>query len=183
MEVKSDIHFYHVHQACTHACKATQAEGIQWFKDICHCLYIKPRKFNIELECKLKRIEWGPSFWMIIHVICLMYDQLYGLNLNDYQSKLFRSVILRIWKMLPCKTCSDSCNELKAYEQIRNDWCWEKIKSGHSLYEWSVNYHNQVNLHINPQASIFKPSETKHFHQAYIYIWGLGPKNRIQYKF
>ena len=175
MDVKSEIHIYNVYQACTHSCGATRDEGIQWFKDVCKFMHMPLPTFEIEPEFTLKRKEWGPSFWMIIHVICLIYDQTKEYHNSD---QLVRSVLLRIWKILPCKTCSDSCNGLEAYEQIRHDASWKRIGS---LYAWSVNYHNQVNQHIDPTTAIYTPSSVKPLHQAYISTWKLGPRNSMQY--
>lgn len=176
MDVKSDIHIYNVYQACTHSCVATRDEGIQWFKDVCKCMHMPLPTLEIEPEFTLKRREWGPSFWMIIHAICLIYDQTMSTCHNSDQ--LFRSVILRIWKMLPCKTCSDSCDGLKAYERIRDDASWKGIDS---LYAWSVDYHNQVNHHIDPTTITYTPSDVKSLHQAYISTWKLGTRNSMQY--
>lgn len=180
MDVKSDIHIYNVYQACTHSCDATRDEGIKWFQDVCKCMHIPLPKFEIEPEFTLLKREWGPSFWMIIHAICLIYDQTTTYHINLEQ--LVRNVLLRIWRMLPCKTCSDSCHRLKAYEHIRKDASWKRIQAKEcSLYAWSVDYHNQVNHHLDPTTVTYTPHSVKPLHQAYISTWTLGPRNSIQY--
>jgi hypothetical protein len=78
---------------------------------------------------------WGPSGWLFLHTITLMYPE----NPNPIEQKQYYDLFHSLQYTLPCPSCREHYSESLKKFPI-------KLNTREELVEWLVMIHNQVNI-------------------------------------
>jgi hypothetical protein len=93
---------------------------------------------------------WGSSGWKFIHYTALGYPN----EPNDIQKKQYYSFFINIGNILPCEKCRN--NYIKHFQ----DFPLEKsLEDKRSLFEWTINIHNEVNKELGKKIYSFEEVE------------------------
>lgn len=100
---------------------------------------------------------WGNSFWEVIHLI--------GYNYSDYPSdddkKNTRDFFDLIGLLLPCEKCrAHYKNHMITYSLTDND-----LINKNTLFTWTINLHNVVNLSLNKKHLTEKNVIDRYIHK------------------
>ena len=83
---------------------------------------------------------WGPGAWTFIHFLALAYPE----NPSQEEKKNYKDFLTNLQNVLPCDRCSEHYgNNLQKYPLE------EALNNSQSLFQWTVNVHNEVNKGSN----------------------------------
>ena len=86
---------------------------------------------------------WGPEAWHFIHFVALNYP----VDPTEIDKKRYSRFFYSLQHTLPCEGCSYNFSE-----KIKNTP--PRLESRKSLFEWTVDMHNEVNIsHGKPKVS------------------------------
>jgi len=78
---------------------------------------------------------WGPEAWHFIHFVALNYP----VEPTEIDKKRYRRFFYSLQHTLPCEGCAYNFSE-----KIKNTP--PRLENRKSLFEWSVDMHNEVNV-------------------------------------
>lgn len=115
----------------------------------CVSLIESLEQWNVELDrnkrgarnlryLKQEGYTWGPIYWKFLHTLALAHKPEASLELMGF----FRI----LHKLLPCPKCASHCSE---YMSTNNKSLVKAARSGPSIFEFSVDFHNAVNDRLN----------------------------------
>lgn len=81
---------------------------------------------------------WGNSFWDMIHYIAMSYPN----QPTDDDKNNIKSFILSLKNILPCEKCRLHLSQNLINFPLSDD----VLRNKHTLFKWSVDLHNEVNL-------------------------------------
>ena len=86
-------------------------------------------------------VVWGNPMWKSIHYIALGYPD----KATQIDKTAYYSYFTNLYKVIPCQSCADHLRMLV----LQNPITTEVLKSNRSLFNWTVNIHNEVNKKLN----------------------------------
>ena len=89
----------------------------------------------------MEPVVWGNPMWKSIHYIALGYPD----NATQIDKTAYYSYFTNLYKVIPCQSCADHLRLLV----VQNPITTEALKSNRSLFNWTVNIHNEVNKKLN----------------------------------
>ena len=103
---------------------------------------------------------WGPSAWDFIHTVALGYPS--SPTLTDKNN--YRDFYTNIGNILPCPVCQRHYNEFLSGRLLDLD---EALESTESLFNWTVDAHNNVNENNRKPIWTYAKAVAK-YHSLYI---------------
>jgi hypothetical protein len=103
---------------------------------------------------------WGPSAWDFIHTVALGYPS--SPTLTDKNN--YRDFYTNIGNILPCPVCQRHYNEFLSGRLLDID---EALESTESLFNWTVDAHNNVNENNRKPIWTYAKAVAK-YHALYI---------------
>ena len=83
---------------------------------------------------------WGPGAWTFIHYLALAYPD----NPSQEEKENYKKFLTNLQNVLPCDKCSENYKlNLQKYPLD------EALTNTQSLFQWTVNVHNEVNKETN----------------------------------
>ncbi len=112
---------------------------------------------------------WGPPAWEFIHTVALGYP-----SAPSHTDKTnYRNFYTNIGNILPCPVCQIHYNEFLSGRLLDLD---EALESTESLFNWTVDAHNNVNRHNGKKIWTFAEAVEK-YHAIYIKSDNKGVKD------
>jgi FAD-linked sulfhydryl oxidase len=84
---------------------------------------------------------WGKHLWASIHFIALGYPD----SPSDSESKSYEAFFKSLYKVLPCKSCSNHLRETLAKQHPLTP---KDLVDKDALFKWTVDLHNVVNTRL-----------------------------------
>ena len=84
---------------------------------------------------------WGKHLWASIHYIALGYPD----SPSDSESKSYEAFFNNLYKVLPCKSCSNHLRETLAKQHPLTS---KDLVNKDALFKWTVDLHNVVNTRL-----------------------------------
>jgi hypothetical protein len=103
---------------------------------------------------------WGPSAWDFIHTVALGYPS--SPTLTDKNN--YRDFYTNIGNILPCPVCQRHYNEFLNGRLLDLD---EALESTESLFNWTIDAHNNVNENNRKPIWTYAKAVEK-YHSIYI---------------
>ena len=103
---------------------------------------------------------WGPSAWDFIHTVALGYPSSPTITCKHN----YRNFYTNIGNILPCPVCQKHYNEFLSGRLLDID---EALESTESLFNWTVDAHNNVNQNNRKPIWTYAKAVEK-YHSIYI---------------
>jgi hypothetical protein len=89
---------------------------------------------------------WGPPTWHLLHTISFNYPN----EPTSADKDNYKSFILKLGKVLPCKFCRDNfCKNIKS-KPLNN----AALKNRHSFSKWVYNFHEHINKMLGKKSGL-----------------------------
>ena len=130
---------------------STSEGRIRWLVDLNSfiCRNTGRRPDTVEGVCKsydpdqINKTRWGNSVWYFIHYTALRQDS----KISRLQQEAYRDFIYSLTSLLPCRMCREHLKQHLKESPIEN-----YISSNTSLFSWTVDLHNRVNISLNKRV-------------------------------
>lgn len=97
-------------------------------------------------------IDWGPSFWKILHIISLNYPD----KPSYIQKKNIINFFTNLSNILPCNKCCINYKKKLKENPIENS-----INNKNSLMKWVIDLHNNVNKSLKKPLLTYEQALNK----------------------
>ena len=84
---------------------------------------------------------WGKYVWISLHLIALGYPN----TPSKTEKEVFYKFFSEFYKILPCEVCSEHMKTHLISQPLTD----VHLADTHSLFEWTVSIHNEVNKQLN----------------------------------
>ena len=88
----------------------------------------------------IKPSAWGPEAWTFLHYTALAYPE----NPTNEDKNNYMDFFLSLQNVLPCPTCAKNFKANLEKFPLK-----EALTNNKSLFQWTVNIHNEVNKESN----------------------------------
>lgn len=141
-------------------CFAGDKQHIKWIASLNNYMCRNMRKSTkdtFDLICKLynpktiSKKKWGNSVWYFIHYTALNQPS----PLTPHIAFYYKQMMLSLTYLLPCEMCRGHLKQHLQDFPIDN-----YLRSGETLFEWTFQLHNKVNMSLNKPIMNYKDARS-----------------------